>query len=87
MLNVLIDTLVTIVLLGTISQSVTVDARQPRDQVGTKQAGLFKSPSGPTSWFRLTSEDSRKSVAPPTTLAIIACRIENKPQEDGTVAG
>lgn len=87
MLNVLINTLVTIVLLGTITQSVTADAGQPRQEVGAKQAGLFESPSGPTSWFRLTSEDSRKSVAPPTTLAIIACRIENRPREDGTVAG
>jgi hypothetical protein len=69
MLNVLINTLVTIVLLGTITQGVTAGARQPRQEVGTEQAGLFESPSGPTSWFRLTSKDSRKSVAPPTTLA------------------
>ncbi len=92
MLDSLINTLAAILLLGTILQSATVDAEQLQRRVDATQAVLFKSAATDhgdaerTSWLRLTSEDRRKSVAPPTTLAIIACRVDKRLHEEGTVA-
>ena len=86
MLKILINTLVALVLIGPIVQSATADAGQPRQQASAKQAGLSKSPAEPISWFRLASEDSRKSAPPPTKLAIIACRVDKRPDEEGAVA-
>jgi hypothetical protein len=85
--KILLNSLVAILLLGTIAQSATADAGQPPQQVSAEQAELLKSPAEPISWFRLTSENSRKGVVPPTKLAIIACRIDKRPHKEGAVAG
>ena len=93
MLKMLINTLVAIVFLGTIFQSATADAGKLQQRLSATQAVFFKSgatdqgDAEPASLFQFLSEDRRKSVTPPTTLAIIACRIDKSPYEEGTVAG
>jgi len=48
----------------------------------TKTADLAQS-----AWVRETTQDSRSEPAPPSKLAIIACRVEPKPQPAATAPG
>lgn len=85
MLNILVNTVVVLVLFGTIAQSLTADAAQQEEP--TVEGGVLRARSvEPGIWFRLISDHDRKAIAPPTKLAIIACRVDRRSKE-GTTAG
>ncbi len=96
MLDILLKVLATILFVGTIVQSATADAGEPKEQPSDRSVHavmLLTSPlagresGGEEAWFSTVSEESRPDVAPPMTLAIIACRIDQASPTGASAAG
>jgi len=85
MISMLVNTLVGLVVLGTLAQSVIADTGQRQEQK-VEQPVMIERSAEPSLWLRLIADDGRKAVAPPTKLAIIACRVNSGSQE-GTATG
>ena len=95
MYDILLKVLAAILLAGTIVQSATADAGERRETLNDRSVQavmLLTTPSGrkngeEEAWFSTVSEESRPNVAPPMTLAIIACRIDQSPPTGASAAG
>jgi hypothetical protein len=92
MFKVLLKVLGAILLVGTTVQSATADAGGPKEQssdLSVHAVMLLTSPlaGGEEAWFSAVSDESRPDVAPPMTLAIIACRIDQTSPTGASAAG
>jgi hypothetical protein len=92
MFKVLLKVLGAILLVGTTVQSATADAGGPKEQssdLSVHAVMLLTSPlaGGEEAWFGAVSDESRPDVAPPMTLAIIACRIDQASPTGASAAG
>lgn len=88
--------LATILLAGMIVQGATASSDERRAQAsdrGVHGVLLLMTPSAgrengkQEAWFNTISEESRLGIAPPMTLAIIACRIEQASPTAASPAG